>query len=207
VTSAEWGDGRQGGAASGGLFDQDDDRTATGPPTLAAGPPARTPQPRSARSAGGPAWPRDDPWGNPPAPDPAFTVRVPDGVRLAVPEHDKWHLPRKLPARPMLLGALGAAVLAFLIGLALGSSGSSTVAARPAASVAPTTTTSTLPPETSHTVGVGETLASIAATYKVTVQDLAGFNNITNFNHVFVGELLHIPAPIPTTTTTTPLKH
>jgi LysM repeat protein len=209
VTSAQWGDRGRGGAGSGGLFDQDDERTTAGPLRLAA-PPARrpaVPPPRAA--APGASLGRLDAGRHQrfdPPPDPAFAPRVPDGVRLAVPEAERWHLPRKLATRPTLLGALAGVVVAFLIGLALGSGGSSTVAAKPAASVAPTTTT-TLPPATTHTVAAGETLASIAATYKVTVQDLAGFNNITNLNHVFVGELLHIPAPIPTTTTTTPLNH
>lgn len=45
-----------------------------------------------------------------------------------------------------------------------------------------------------HTVQRGETLASIAAQYGVTVADIAAANNITNPNLISVGQELIIPA-------------
>ncbi len=45
----------------------------------------------------------------------------------------------------------------------------------------------------SHTVQRGETLASIAAKYGVTVQEIAAANNITNPNLIAVGQELFIP--------------
>lgn len=45
----------------------------------------------------------------------------------------------------------------------------------------------------SHTVQRGETLASIAAKYGITVQEIAAANNITNPNLIAVGQELFIP--------------
>jgi LysM repeat protein len=100
-------------------------------------------------------------------------------------------------------------VLAFVIGRATGGGGDTEVSTRPTAVVA--TTTTTLKPET-HTVAKGETLAQIAESFGVTVDEIAIYNNIGDLNHVFVGQILKIPAPgtvstaPPATTTTTKKK-
>ena len=46
---------------------------------------------------------------------------------------------------------------------------------------------------TRHTVQRGETLASIASKYGVTVQELATANNISNPNLISVGQELFVP--------------
>jgi LysM repeat protein len=59
-----------------------------------------------------------------------------------------------------------------------------------------------------HVVSRGETLASIARLYGVTVNELARANNISNPNHIFVGQQLIIPtagAPLPPAPTPTPM--
>lgn len=48
---------------------------------------------------------------------------------------------------------------------------------------------------THHYVVVGDTLSIIAARYNISMSNLATANNITNFNHIYVGQKLIIPAP------------
>lgn len=58
-------------------------------------------------------------------------------------------------------------------------------------------------PSAKYTVKAGDTLYSIARTYKVTVSALAKANNITNYNLISVGQVLKIPGkstPPPATT-------
>lgn len=120
-------------------------------------------------------------------------------------------LPPALPTLPTLLAALTAIVLAFVIGRATGGGGgdSNDVSTAPTAVVA--TTSTMLKPET-HTVQKGETLAQIAQSFGVTIDEIAIANNIGDLNHVFVGQVLKIPAPgtvstaPPATTTTTKKK-
>lgn len=46
-----------------------------------------------------------------------------------------------------------------------------------------------------YVVRYGDTLAGIAARFGTTVQALVAANNIFNPNHIFAGQVLHIPAP------------
>ncbi len=121
------------------------------------------------------------------------------GVRVAVPASG-WEITDGLPTIPTVLVAAIAVVLAFIIGHATGGGGGTASAtSQTAATVVATTTTV---PST-HTVAVGESLSSIAGQFGLTTQDLATYNNITNINHVFVGEVIKIPpATAPTTPTT-----
>jgi LysM repeat protein len=111
-------------------------------------------------------------------------------------------LPPEIPTLPAILAGITAIVLAFIIGRATGGGGgdSSAVSTKPTAVVA--TSVTTLKPET-HTVQKGETLAGIAQSFGVTVDEIAIFNNIGDLNHVFVGQILKIPAPGQVTTVTT----
>jgi LysM repeat protein len=52
----------------------------------------------------------------------------------------------------------------------------------------------TAPGPVTHTVQAGESLASIAATYGVTVNAILAANNLTNPNSIFVGQQLIIPS-------------
>jgi lysozyme len=67
-------------------------------------------------------------------------------------------------------------------------------------------TTTTAPRLETHTVGQGESLSSIAASYGLTTDELASFNGITNVNHVFVGQKLSIPTAVQPTLATTTTK-
>ena len=109
-----------------------------------------------------------------------------------------------MPAIPTLVIASVVVVLAFVLGRATG--GGDTVVRRVVA--APVATTTTGAP-ISHTVAKGESLSGIASQYGVTAIALAAANGITDFNTVFVGQVLTVPAPVPvaaTTTTTTKKK-
>jgi LysM repeat protein len=133
----------------------------------------------------------------------ATDPRSRNGVRMAVPTK-RWELGDGLPTVPTVLLAGAAVVLAFVVGHATGGGGSGTsVAATTPTTTGVTVTTSTAP--STHTVAVGESLSSIATSFGLTTQDLASFNNITNINHVFTGEVLKIPTPttLPAATPTT----
>jgi LysM repeat protein len=113
-------------------------------------------------------------------------------------------LPPSLPTIRTLLAALTAVVLAFVIGRATGGGGGgeSEVSATPSS----VSTTTTAPKLETHTVGQGESLSSIAASYGLTTEELASFNGITNVNHVFVGQRLSIPTAVQPTLATTTTK-
>ena len=106
---------------------------------------------------------------------------------------------------PTLVIASVVVVLAFVLGRATG--GGDTVVRRVVAAPVAATTTTGAP--ISHTVAKGESLSGIASQYGVTAIALAAANGITDFNTVFVGQVLSVPAPVPvaaTTTTTTKKK-
>ncbi|HRE02449.1 MAG TPA: LysM domain-containing protein [Ilumatobacteraceae bacterium] len=74
-----------------------------------------------------------------------------------------------------------------------------------------TTTTTTLPPTTTtrpdtYRIQSGDTLFKIAQRFGLTTEELAAYNNITNFDHVEKDAVLRIPLPgqVVVTTTTTP---
>jgi len=119
------------------------------------------------------------------------------GVRMAIPA-SRWQIADGLPTIPTVLIGGAAVVLAFIIGHASGGGGGGSSAAVTTQTTAPVVTTTTLP--TTHTVTVGESLSSIATIYSLSTQDLATYNNISNANHVFVGEVLKIPPPSTATT-------
>lgn len=50
-----------------------------------------------------------------------------------------------------------------------------------------------LPPQETYTVFPGDTLFSLALRFGVNILDLAEENNITNFNRIFIGQVLRIP--------------
>ncbi|MFC4682212.1 LysM peptidoglycan-binding domain-containing protein [Exiguobacterium aestuarii] len=58
-----------------------------------------------------------------------------------------------------------------------------------------------------YTVKSGDTLYSIARTYGVTVSALAAANNITNYNLIYVGQVLIIPGTTVTPPPTTTVKY
>lgn len=125
-----------------------------------------------------------------------------NGVRLAKPA-SRWEVADGLPTIPTALIAAAAVVLAFVIGNLTGGGGGSSVAATSQTTATVVATTTTVP--TTHTVVVGDSLSSIAASLGLTTQALAGYNNISNLNHVFTGEVLKIPpATAPTTVPATP---
>jgi LysM repeat protein len=127
-----------------------------------------------------------------------------NGVRMAVPA-SRWELADGLPTIPTVLIAVAAVVLAFIIGHATGGGGGSAAVATSQTSPTVVATTTTVP--ATHTVAVGESLSSIAAMFGLTTQDLAAYNNISNVNHVFTGEVIKIPpATTPTTVPTTKKK-
>lgn len=70
---------------------------------------------------------------------------------------------------------------------------------------APTTTTTTAAPAT-YTVQAGDTLGAIAARLGTTVAVLVELNALADPNRLDVGQVLQVPAPdgSPTTTTTAP---
>jgi LysM repeat protein len=103
-----------------------------------------------------------------------------------------------------VLAAVTAVVLAFVIGRATGGGGGGGTEVSATATSASTTST-TLKVGT-HTVGRGETLSSIAASYGLTTDELAAFNGISNVNHVFVGQRLNVPTAVPPTIATTTTK-
>ena len=127
-----------------------------------------------------------------------------NGVRMAVPA-SRWELADGLPTVPTVLIGVAAVVLAFIIGHATGGGGGSAAAATSQTSATVVATTTTIP--ATHTVVLGDSLSSIAATFGLTTQDLAAYNNISNVNHVFTGEVIKIPpATTPTTVPTTKKK-
>ena len=69
-----------------------------------------------------------------------------------------------------------------------------------------TTTASSAPPAagptTWHTIRAGENLASIAARYGTTVQDLMSRNSVSDPDHIQAGQRLRVGAGTPTSTTT-----
>jgi LysM repeat protein len=127
-----------------------------------------------------------------------------DGARMAVPA-SRWELADGLPTIPTVLIGVAAVVLAFIIGHATGGGGGSAAVATSQTSPTVVATTTTIP--ATHTVAVGESLSSIAAMFGLTTQDLAAYNNISNVNHVFTGEVIKIPpATTPTTVSATKKK-
>ena len=147
--------------------------------------------------AGEQTWPGESDWGR---------RAGPKRGRPAV--YDPWRerrslkLPPALPTVPVALLALLAIVLAFVLGRATAGGGGGGDVSTANGVVTSSTTTTTLPPLT-HVVKKGETLASIAAQYGVTVNDIAILNNIGNINIVYVGLRLKIPAPNQALTSTT----
>jgi LysM repeat protein len=124
------------------------------------------------------------------------------GVRVAVPSSG-WEIADGLPTIPTVLIAAAAVILAFVIGHLTGGGGGGSAVATSQTTATVAATTTTVP--ATHTVAVGENLSSIAAIFGLTTQDLAAYNNISNVNHVFVGEVLKIPpATTPTTVPATP---
>jgi LysM repeat protein len=127
-----------------------------------------------------------------------------NGARMAVPA-SRWELADGLPTIPTVLIGVAAVVLAFIIGHATGGGGGSAAVATSQTSPTVVATTTTIP--ATHTVAVGESLSSIAAMFGLTTQDLAAYNNISNVNHVFTGEVIKIPpATTPTTVSATKKK-
>jgi LysM repeat protein len=127
-----------------------------------------------------------------------------NGARMAVPA-SRWELADGLPTIPTVLIGVAAVVLAFIIGHATGGGGGSAAVATSQTSPTVVATTTTIP--ATHTVAVGESLSSIAAMFGLTTQDLAAYNNISNVNHVFMGEVINIPpATTPTTVSATKKK-
>ncbi len=124
------------------------------------------------------------------------------GVRMAVPV-SRWQIADGLPTIPTVLIGAPAVVLAFIIGHASGggSSGSAAVTSQTTGVVV---TTTTLP--ATHTVAAGESLSSIATIYALSPQVLATYNNLSNANHLYVGEVLKLPPPSTATTPTTKKK-
>ena len=56
-----------------------------------------------------------------------------------------------------------------------------------------------------YTVQAGDTLGEIASNYSLTVAELARTNNITNYNSIYVGQVLGIPSnAVPYLDLTTP---
>ena len=102
-------------------------------------------------------------------------------------------LPPRLPTGPTVLVAGFLVLLAFIIGHATAGGGPSPVAAAKPAVVATSPTTTQAPRPATHTVAVGETLSSIAGTFGLQASDIATYNQISNVNQVFVGEVLKIP--------------
>ena len=102
-------------------------------------------------------------------------------------------LPPKLPTGPTVLVAGFLVLLAFIIGHATAGGGPSPVAAAKPAVVATSPTTTQAPRPATHTVAVGETLSSIAGQFGLQASDIATYNQISNVNKVFVGEVLKIP--------------
>jgi LysM repeat protein len=75
--------------------------------------------------------------------------------------------------------------------------------------IATTTTTTTMPPTTTtipdkYTIQKGESLSGIAKMFGLTTAELAAFNGISNPEYIQAGQVLKIPQPGETTTSTTP---
>lgn len=73
-----------------------------------------------------------------------------------------------------------------------------------------TTTTTTMPPTTTtipteHVIERGETLFSIAEMYGLSFSELAAYNGISNPDDIQAGQVLKIPQPGETTTSTVPV--
>jgi lysozyme len=92
-------------------------------------------------------------------------------------------------------------LLAFVLGRASAGGGGEAAVRAPATRQATTTTTTR---DTTHTVAQGESLLAIASRYGLTLDQLAAANGITNANKVFVGQVLKIPSPFPSASTTLP---
>ncbi len=74
--------------------------------------------------------------------------------------------------------------------------------------IATTTTTTTMPPTTTtipdkYTIKKGDSLSGIAKMFGLTTVELAAYNGITNPEYVQAGQVLKIPQPGETTSTTT----
>jgi LysM repeat protein len=125
-----------------------------------------------------------------------------NGVRMAVPT-SRWEVADGLPTIPTVLIAVAAVVFAFVIGHATGGGGGGGSAAA-TSQTSPTVVATTTTVPATHTVAPGESLSSIATAFGLTTQDLAAYNNISNVNHVFTGEVIKIPpATGPATAPTT----
>src|SRR5688572_24109421 len=44
-----------------------------------------------------------------------------------------------------------------------------------------------------HVIGVGDTLTNVAQRYNVEIANLAAYNRIDDYNHVFIGQKMRIP--------------
>jgi LysM repeat protein len=108
-----------------------------------------------------------------------------------------------MPVVPTLVIAAVVVVLAFVLGRVTAGGGDDGSAVNAAALQTTTTTVELL----THTVSPGESLLGIASQYGVTADALAFANELSNQNHVFVGQVLKIPpsaiTPISTITSTT----
>jgi LysM repeat protein len=69
--------------------------------------------------------------------------------------------------------------------------GSTIVPTAPQPNIIPTPTP--LPPQQTYTVIPGDTLFSLALRFGVNIVDLAEENNITNYNRIFIGQILRLP--------------
>jgi lysozyme len=92
-------------------------------------------------------------------------------------------------------------LLAFVLGRASAGGGGEAAVQATATAKATTTTTTR---DTTHTVAQGESLLAIASRYGLTLDQLAAANGISNANKVFVGQVLKIPTPFPSASTTLP---
>ncbi len=81
---------------------------------------------------------------------------------------------------------------------------SSTVAVAPTATAGPTATDTATPEPQEYTVQSGDTLSLIAYRFGVTLEDLAKANDITNYNDIWVGQVLVIPGTEVVAPTDTP---
>jgi LysM repeat protein len=104
---------------------------------------------------------------------------------------------------PTLAIAFVLVVLAFVLGRVSAGGGGDA-----AFSSAPTERTTTTTRVIRHTVASGESLLGIASKYRVSPEELAAANGITDANRLFVGQVLVIPESTSvttgaTTTTTT----
>ena len=103
------------------------------------------------------------------------------------------------------------ALMALMVGGALGGCGSD--GAKGADTLPPivtTTTTTTMPPTTttipsSYVIKRGDSLFKIAQMFGISTAELAAYNNITKPDSIQAGQKLKIPQPGETTTSTAPV--